>query len=334
MSRADGGTSLMSRVDETETGHSSEQPLVSIGLPVLDGEQFLSDALDSILAQDFDDYEVIVSDNGSADGTRAIAERYAAKDPRIRYVRHDRQRGASFNFNYVARAARGRYFKWVAHDDRCGPRFLSRCLEVLERDPATVLCYPRAVEIDATGAVRREFPAYDFAFEDGPSARVRSFLAQRPACLEAYGLMRRDVLLDTRMIGPFSSSDGVFLLEMMLRGRFARVDDFEFFCRKHAERSLVRYRASRRQWYDSGASAGRGFPEWRLTAELVRGVMRAPISRAEKWRSLGHVRAWAIANLPLLLRDVAAGVKSAVRMPRRGKAGRRARAAPPQEGRS
>lgn len=289
---------------------SRRRPLVSIGLPVLNGEAFLADTLDSILTQELDDFELIISDNGSVDGTRVIAERYAAKDDRIRFVAHGRQRGASFNFNYVAKAARGKYFKWAAHDDLCGPRFLSHCVAVLEREPGTVLCYPRAMEIDAAGDVSREFPAYDFGAERSPSARVRSFLMQRPACLEAYGVMRRDVLLDTRMIGPFSSSDGVFLLEMMLRGRLRRVDTFEFFCRKHASRSLERYQRSRRQWYDD-AAAGRGFPEWRLTAELVRGVLLAPVDPAEKFRALGHVAAWAGRMSPILLRDAAAGTKAA-----------------------
>src|SRR5690606_32722188 len=124
-----------------------------IGLPVLNGERYLAEALDSILAQEFADYELIVADNASLDDTGKIAERYAALDPRIRYLRHERRHGAAFNFNFTARVSGGKYFKWAAHDDLSGPSLLVDCLDVLESDASAVLCYPRAVEIDAAGRV-------------------------------------------------------------------------------------------------------------------------------------------------------------------------------------
>jgi glycosyltransferase involved in cell wall biosynthesis len=301
-----------------ETGRwSGGPPRVTVGLPVLNGERFLADALDSILAQEVAELEVIIADNASTDGTQRIAESYASIDPRVRYVRHSIRHGAAYNFNFVARAARGTYFKWAAHDDVCGPRFLATCMGVLEADPGAVLCYPRAAEIDATGAETRSFPYYHFAHEDRAPARVRSFLVERPACLETYGVMRRDVMLETRMIGPFSSSDGVFLLEMMLRGQFRSVDEVAFFCRKHPDRSLEQHRVSRRHWYAGGATGGRGFPEWRLAAELVRSVERAPIGSAEKGRCFGHIAAWAGRKTPELAHDVATTVRSTLARRRR-----------------
>jgi glycosyltransferase involved in cell wall biosynthesis len=298
-------------------GGRGSKPLVSVGLPVHNGERFLVDALDSLLSQDLEDIEVIISDNASVDSTAAIAQHYRTRDARVRYVRHAQQRGAAFNFNYVARAASGRYFKWAAHDDVCAPAFLSTCVAALEADRGVVLAYPLASEIDEKGARLRDFPAYRFADERRPSDRVRSFLRERPACLEVYGVMRRRALLETGMIGPFSSSDGVLLLEMMLRGRFELVPERSFFCRTHADRSLIRYRGSRRQWYDASAAPGRGFPEWRLTAELLRGVQRAPIARTERARALRHVGVWALAKSPSLLRDVAATAKATLGRGRR-----------------
>lgn len=289
------------------------QPVLSIGLPVLNGERFIAEALDSLLEQEFTDFELIVSDNASTDRTNAIVEGYASGDARIRHVRLERRHGAAYNFNLVARLGRGRYFKWAAHDDVCGPRFLGSCVAALDRDPTAVLSYPRAVQIDADGDVTKQFPAYDYAFEDRPSARVHSFLTQRPACLEAYGVMRRDTLLDTRLIGPFSTADGVFLLEMMLRGRFVRVDSVEFLCRTHAERSLAKYQQSRRHWFDDSPPKGRGFPEWRLTGELVKAVLRAPIQPGEQGRALWHLSTWASRNSTVLARDVVATAKATAR---------------------
>lgn len=109
-------------------------PRVSIGLPVYNGQQYLRQALDSLLAQTFHTFEVIISDNASNDATPEICRDYAACDPRIRYVRHDVNRGAAWNFNYVFGLARGVYFKWHAHDDMLEPTFLEQCVTILDHD--------------------------------------------------------------------------------------------------------------------------------------------------------------------------------------------------------
>ena len=96
---------------------SNHNPRVSIGLPVYNGERFLPQALDSILAQTFEDFELIISDNASTDTTEEICRTYATQDQRIHYHRHEQNRGAAWNFNYIVPLARGEYFKWAADDD-------------------------------------------------------------------------------------------------------------------------------------------------------------------------------------------------------------------------
>ncbi len=123
-------------------------PRVSVGLPVYNGENFIKDALDSILAQTFEDFELIISDNASTDGTQQICRQYTSKDQRIRYIRNDGNIGASKNFNQVFELSSGEYFKWIAHDDLCAPEFLERCVEVLDQDPSIVLCFARPKAID------------------------------------------------------------------------------------------------------------------------------------------------------------------------------------------
>jgi len=135
-------------------------PRMSIGLPVFNGGRFLKDTVDSVLAQTFDDFELIISDNASTDDTEEIARAYAARDQRVRYFRNEANLGAAKNFNRVFELARGEYFKWTAHDDICAPSFLLRCIEVLDRDPSVTLCYTRQIDIDEQGQILGRNP-YD-----------------------------------------------------------------------------------------------------------------------------------------------------------------------------
>ena len=132
---------------------TSPVPRVSIGVPVYNGELYLERALDSILAQSFDDFEVIIADNASDDRTEQICRDYACRDARVRYVRNETNLGASANFNRTFALARGPYFKWAAHDDVLGTDFLLRCVEVLDSNPDVVLCHTKTQQIDEDGRV-------------------------------------------------------------------------------------------------------------------------------------------------------------------------------------
>src|SRR6185369_4346332 len=107
-------------------------PSVSIGLPVYNGVNYLRQALDSLLAQTFGDWELILSDNGSTDATESICREFAARDGRIRYLREPVNRGATWNFNRVFELSRAPLFRWAAHDDVCSPELLERCVAALE----------------------------------------------------------------------------------------------------------------------------------------------------------------------------------------------------------
>ena len=125
-------------------------PQVSIGLPVRNGERFLPRALDCLIAQTLDNFEVVISDNASTDATSEICAEYARRDPRIRWFRQDENLGAAKNYNFVFREARAPYFAWAAHDDERHPDNLRRCVEYLETVlPSVVLAYPRSAFIDA-----------------------------------------------------------------------------------------------------------------------------------------------------------------------------------------
>lgn len=114
-------------------------PTVSIGLPVYNREKLLPTTLDSLLAQTFTDFEIIISDNGSTDGTAAICQEYARKDTRIRYIRQQHNLGVFGNFRFVKDEARGTYFMWTASDDLCEPEFIASMVECLEANPELAL---------------------------------------------------------------------------------------------------------------------------------------------------------------------------------------------------
>src|SRR5256885_11909194 len=133
------------------TVNSRGIPRVSIGLPVYNGEPYLRQSIDSILAQTFRDFELIICDNASTDATARICEEYAARDGRVRYVRNARNIGGINNANLTFERARGELFRWAAHDDICAPALLERCVALLDERPDMVGVYPGTINIDQDG---------------------------------------------------------------------------------------------------------------------------------------------------------------------------------------
>jgi len=135
-------------------------PQVSIGMPVYNGEPFIQEALDSLLAQTFADFELIISDNASTDGTEAICREYAARDKRIRCVRQPENLGAAANFQFVLDEAVGEYFMWAAADDVWLPKFIETCMKLLKTDASAKMAMTgyRCVS-RFSRAFNRRFPA-------------------------------------------------------------------------------------------------------------------------------------------------------------------------------
>jgi glycosyltransferase involved in cell wall biosynthesis len=121
---------------------------VAIGLPVYNGDNYLAAAIESILAQSYGDFDFLISDNASTDGTEEICRAYAKRDPRIRYVRQAQNVGAAANYNLLVPMTDSPYFKWAAHDDLLAPGCLAACVDVLDSDPTVVLASPASMLID------------------------------------------------------------------------------------------------------------------------------------------------------------------------------------------
>lgn len=282
----------------------SVPPLVSIGLAVYNGEKYLREALDSILAQTFTDFELIISDNASTDRTREICLEYAGRDKRIRYHRNATNIGGANNENQTFCMSRGKYFRWAAHDDVLAPRLLERCVEYLERTPSVVLCQTGIVVIDAEGR-KIEKIFRDSGSASDPVARFRSIALARDYCEETYGLVRSEVLRRTRLQLNYTASDRTLMSELALYGRFHAIPEFLFYKRMHAANEYIDWR-TRMAWFDPNLEGKIVFPFWTQLRDYFTTVRRSRIPRATQLRCLGVlVGPWVFGHARNLVKDLA-----------------------------
>lgn len=287
-----------------------DEPLVSVGVPVFNGAQFLEDALTSIRAQTYQNLEIVIADNASDDATEEICRRHADGDPRITYVRHPTNVGASKNFNFVLEQSSGAYFKWAAHDDVLEPEFIEECVRVLESNPGIVLCHSEVLSIDEAGSIigsGEADPAVVLVDADAPDVRRRfgSLILTPHYCYDVFGVIRAEVLRGTSLIGTQIGSDRKLLTELALRGRLARVDRPLFLSRDHSGRSVRSMPLRERAEWFSGSRAGRFVaPQWRELAGVCDALYRSPARPADKIRCTPEVVVWLWMNKVFLARDL------------------------------
>jgi len=263
------------------------RPRVSLGLPVYNGERYVGAALDSVLAQDFSDFELVISDNASTDATGQICQAYATRDPRIRYSRNPRNIGLSPNFRRVFELSRAPYFKWVVHDDLLAPSYLRRCVELLDTaGPEVALVYPRTLLIDGEG--REIAPYNDFMDlrERLPHQRLHHLFWSLGFNHCGLGLIRADVLRSTRLEGAYESADLVLLVELALRGQFWEHPETLYQRRVHDGSSFGSYQSpeSYAVLMDPGNAGSLPMPRTKLFVECLRAIRLARLSPLEQLR--------------------------------------------------
>ena len=202
-------------------GETTKPPMVSIGLSVYNGEAMVGSAITAILAQSFDDFELIVSDNASTDSTEAICLAFAANDCRVRYIRQSHNLGAAKNFKFVLDQARGRYYMWAASDDLRSPDFLAENVAFLERNSSHVASTcPNCLE----GEEGNSALLIDFAIEGDLPTRYLQFLSY---CWKSHGiyysLMRTSVIKQCDIPGQsFTAADWAVDFFLASRGGIHR----------------------------------------------------------------------------------------------------------------
>lgn len=290
-------------------------PLVSIGVPVYNGARFLSQALDSLLGQSMSNLELIISDNASTDDTEAICRAYAAKDARVRYFRQTVNIGAPQNWNFVAKQARGRYFKWSSANDFCPPDMVEKCVAVMEAGAGVVLCYGKTCLIDEETGKREEY-AHDIAvIEDLPHARFRTQSRALALNNAQSGLIRAEALRRTRYDRSYPGGDVVLMAELALQGKFVLLPDELLYRRMGRETFSSSLTAGEIQaFFDPRAKRGIGFRYLRRHLDFLVTALRASISLPEKLRTLMLVfrhAVWDREKLWAELRDRLVGARHA-----------------------
>lgn len=293
--------------------------MLTIGMPVFNGERYIGAAIDSILRQTFEDFQLIVLDNASTDATAAIVHEYVRRDRRVLYRRNERNIGAGPNFNRVFAMCDSRYFKWAACDDEIEPSYLARCLEVLEGDPDAVLAHSYVRQIDHEGnptAIQRaEYAepvddrrcpgsvyrpvAIEAESPDGPT-RFRFYVMTRALCTEIFAVVRTEALAGTPLIASFASSDLALLAELALRGRFHIVPAPLFLNRDHPDRYSQRvlmaaYTSNSwdpvRNWFDSSKRSYQ-MDWWRVFLNYFQMINRHIPNQMERLGYYGIAASW------------------------------------------
>jgi glycosyltransferase involved in cell wall biosynthesis len=261
------------------------RPALTIGLPVYNGEDYLQIALDSVQAQSFADWELVLADNASTDGTADICRSAAGADPRIRYLPSPTNRGSAWNWNRCVAEASAPRFQWLCHDDALVDESAARLVEALDAaGPDVVGAYPDTVVMDAEGRLTGPYvDPLDLTAAE-PHRRLESIMTRLVLINPLFGVFRTDVLRSTRLMQGFARADTVLLVELFLRGRAIKVDEELFLRRRHDAASMIAHTSEGGldRFYDTTRSGAVQFPTWRLVAAYARAVWEAPLPAAER----------------------------------------------------
>lgn len=284
-------------------------PAISVGMPVYNEAGHLSKAIESILAQTFTDFELIISDNNSDDETPRICADYASRDPRIKFFRNDSNHGQVWNFNHVFNLSIGKYFMWASGRDFRHPRFLAGCFEALERHQSANLCYPEVVLM-----VDEEKKLHIVSRKPDPRDIIRSVASRLlnsvgfssiadthglPAVLrflsihwgivspDIYGLIRTEALRKTRLYRTTMGTDLVLLAELSLLGEFILLPKpmhFRYVGSTPGDlpRSNEELKKVLNRLYGPGRVRRVWFPTWREVFEHIGVVSRGRLPRLQK----------------------------------------------------
>jgi len=269
----------------TKRAMKFNQPRVSIGMPVYNGEKYIEATIDSILSQTYTDFEFIISDNASTDKTQEICLGFQARDPRVHYHRNSINLGAAPNYNHVFELSSSEYFKWADYDDLIAPEFLSKCIEVMDRDPEIVLCFPLSRIINENGEILNDWQYKSDTSSHEPQIRFRNLLEKPEMAYQISGLMRSSAIRRTSLHGSYPSSDLVFLSELTLCGKFHELPEYIFFPRSHPDQSTkgsLTVERNRVSFFNTANEGKILLPKWMLLRGYLDAIRKSPLKTSSK----------------------------------------------------
>tara|TARA_R110001599_G_scaffold215962_2_gene414229 strand:- start:6139 stop:7026 length:888 start_codon:yes stop_codon:yes gene_type:complete len=250
-----------------------KSPLVSIGIPIFNEAKFLRASLESLLAQTYQNIEIIISDNASTDHTSQICSEYSNKYAKIKFHRFTENQGASANFDYVLEQSKGRYFMWAAGHDLWSDNHIAQCVQTLESHPTASLAFASTQWISETGDPHPNQTGWVDTRGLDPVARY--FMVFWGNMNPILGLIRREYLA-TIEIKSTVGSDLLILTQLAALGDFVHADQAlwsrrEFRVETSYTDKLNRYKSS-----DYGLTTSfidKHLPFARLPIELIKNVI-------------------------------------------------------------
>lgn len=237
-------------VNACARSESSATPLVGIGVTLHNRAAYLREALDSLLAQTYSHVSLVLVDDGSTDGTEAIAREYQQRDARVRYVRLDPRQGmvAAWRTAFEQATSGGaRYFAWGSDHDRWHPDWLRTLVDTLETYPDVVLAYPLTQRIDPAGVPGlkpgRQFETFGIADRATRWALLSGSDSVAAGDL-VYGLMRTEAVREAGIFREVLCPDRLLVAELSLRGQIRQVPEVLWFRRQFATGSVERQRST------------------------------------------------------------------------------------------
>jgi glycosyltransferase involved in cell wall biosynthesis len=304
----------------------NDQPLVKIGLAVYQEQRHLRETLQSLLAQDYANFKVVISDNASTDTTQNICEEFQANDPRVTYYRSQTNLGAITNFNRTFELANdGKYFMWAGGHDLWDPGFVSAAVTVLQASAEVVLVYPRTMLIDDEGKHHGIVPDELRTRGLRPLARYLKVIRNVQSCAAIHGLIRCEALARTDLLPPTWGPDITLLSDLALKGQFERLEQVMFYLRDfrpEEHEDVEQWKARTLKTLEGQQQSNRQamsledlFREWRR--EQLGVISRSDLSTGDKLKARAQTIKWARARFGVRLpADVAFRVLSGLRSPR------------------
>ena len=274
-----------------------ERPLVSIGMPIYNGEKYLRRALDSLLSQQYDNFEIIISDNGSTDSTAEICKKYASLDPRIKVKVNELNAGSFINFLIVLKKSSGKYFMFAADDDFWAPQFLNTVVNELELHPECAVSQSALERINEDGSKCDTIRFFENENLNNISQIKLVFRAvtTENVCYWIYGLYRTEYIksIFNEKIPQVFGSDLIFITHVFMTCRVRYVDKVLLSIQLHKEHTSERYSDE-----NIGKLYGDRFRYIKMAAQLGPHLSRSSIipTRNKTWIPIlvGKQMIWAI----------------------------------------
>jgi glycosyltransferase involved in cell wall biosynthesis len=246
---------------------ANEDTRLTIGMPLYNNAPTIRRALDSLVAQSYRDFRLILGDDASTDGTAEVCDEYAGRDARITVVHHTRNLNYG-NFRYLLEQARTPLFMFAAGDDYWHPEYVQRMLDALDANPAAVGAVSKVVFVK-DGSIVGEAPG-TYALTEAPATNITRFLAAQDDNSRMYGVFRTEVARRAFPPNDFFAYDWAFTAGTLLEGTHVQVPEVLMW-RDHTH--PARYIEYVRR--DARGRLDRLFPMLPLTRDLV-GRLKVP----------------------------------------------------------